>query len=123
MAAFAGVSGTPAARITSLHGAQIPAPDRAAEPPNVGAFSTTTHRKPRLAAASAAVIPAAPEPTTTTSYSSTASAPAEASMRFSRPEESTTPAPAAAAPRSTCRRLKPLRGGTGGTCGVPAEPS
>lgn len=67
-AAFAGVSGTPAARITSLHGIQIPAPDRAAEPPKVGAFSTTTQLSPRAAAVSAAVIPAAPEPTTTTSY-------------------------------------------------------
>src|SRR5690349_24017102 len=72
VAALAGVSGTPAARITSLQGIQIPAPDRAAEPPKVGAFSTTTTLSPRLAAVNAAVIPAAPEPTTTTSYSSVA---------------------------------------------------
>lgn len=69
VAAFCGVSGTPAPRITELLGSQIPAPDRAADPPKVGAFSTTRTLSPRLAAVSAAVIPAAPEPTTTTSYS------------------------------------------------------
>ncbi|MEY9854513.1 hypothetical protein ABH935_000110 [Catenulispora sp. GAS73] len=67
-AARAGVSGTPAARITELLGIQIPAPERAAEPPKVGAFSTTTADRPRAATVSAAVIPAAPQPTTTTSY-------------------------------------------------------
>lgn len=67
MAALAGVSGTPAARITGLLGIQIPAPERAADPPNVGAFSTTTQLRPCLAAVSAAVIPAAPAPITTTS--------------------------------------------------------
>ncbi len=66
-AALAGVSGTPAARITALFGIQIPAPDRATEPPNVAAFSITTTDSPRLAAVSAAAIPEAPAPTTTTS--------------------------------------------------------
>ncbi len=66
-AAFAGVSGTPAARTTELFGIQIPAPDRAADPPKVGAFSTTTQLRPCLAAVRAAVMPAAPEPMTTTS--------------------------------------------------------
>ncbi len=45
-----------------------PAAQRAADPPNVGAFSTTTQLSPCFAAVSAAVIPAAPEPITTTSY-------------------------------------------------------
>jgi hypothetical protein len=53
--------------MTSLLGIQMPAPERAAEPPNVGAFSTTTTLRPRLAARRAAVIPAAPDPMTTTS--------------------------------------------------------
>ena len=66
-AASAGVSGTPAARITELFGIQIPDPDRAAEPPNTAAFSITSTDRPRLAAVSAAVIPDAPAPTTTTS--------------------------------------------------------
>src|SRR2546423_12056907 len=66
-AASAGVSGTPAARITGLFGIQTPAPLRAAEPPKVGAFSTTIVRRPRLAAVRAAVMPEAPAPTTTTS--------------------------------------------------------
>jgi hypothetical protein len=95
-AAFAGVSGTPAARMTELLGIQIPAPDRAADPPNVGAFSTTTTRRPRLAARSAAVIPAAPAPTTTTSNSSTA---AWAVSPDATPRAA--PAPIAAAPVST----------------------
>jgi hypothetical protein len=75
-AACCGVSGTPALRTTWLHGIQMPAPDRAAEPPNVGALSTITHCRSHLAAVSAAVIPAAPGLTTTTSYSSTAETPA-----------------------------------------------
>jgi hypothetical protein len=54
--------------MTELFGIQMPAPERAAEPPKVAAFSTTTHVRPCLAAVSAAVIPAAPEPMTTTSY-------------------------------------------------------
>src|SRR5690242_19493619 len=66
-AALDGESGTPAARSTSLLGIQMPAPDLAAEPPKTGAFSTTRVLRPRLAAASAAVMPAAPAPTTTTS--------------------------------------------------------
>src|SRR5512139_1207509 len=66
-AARAGVSGTPAARITGLLGIQTPAPERAAEPPKVGAFSMTRVVRPRLAAVRAAVMPAAPEPTTRTS--------------------------------------------------------
>src|SRR5580692_12317150 len=60
---------TPAARSTVLPGAQIPPPDRAVDPPNDPAFSTTTTLSPRSAAVSAAVIPAAPLPATTTSNS------------------------------------------------------
>jgi hypothetical protein len=60
---------TPAARSTALPGAQIPPPDRAVDPPNDPAFSTTTTLSPRSAAVSAAVIPAAPLPATTTSKS------------------------------------------------------
>jgi hypothetical protein len=69
--ASAGVSWTPAARITSLLGTQMPAPERAAEPPKTAAFSMTTVRSPRLAAVNAPAIPAAPAPTTTTSNSTT----------------------------------------------------
>jgi len=46
VAALAGVSGTPAARSTGLFGIQIPAPERAADPPKVAAFSTTTQVRP-----------------------------------------------------------------------------
>src|SRR5262245_36466535 len=66
-AALVGVSGTPAARMTSLLGIQMPAPERAAEPPNVGAFSTTRTLSPRLARRRAEVMPAAPQPMTTAS--------------------------------------------------------
>ena len=66
-AASAGVSGTPAARTTELLGIQTPEPDRASDPPNTLAFSSTTTDSPSLTAVSAAVIPAAPAPTTTTS--------------------------------------------------------
>src|SRR4051812_31799252 len=103
-AALAGVSGTPALRITSLFGIQMPAPERAAEPPNLAAFSTTRTVIPRLAAVSAATIPAAPDPTTTTSYSgaSVGSAWAATLPRMWEPRKS--PAPVAAAPRSTFLR-------------------
>jgi hypothetical protein len=104
-AALAGVSGTPAARMTSLFGIQIPAPERAADPPNVGAFSTTSVRRPRLAALSAAVMPAAPAPTTTTSYSTWARAGAPPSAVPVTPV--TSAPPAMAAPRSSVRLLGP----------------
>src|SRR6266851_5873028 len=45
----------------------MPPPERAVEPPNQSVFSSTTARRPWCAAASAAVIPAAPLPTTTMS--------------------------------------------------------
>src|SRR4051812_2381922 len=90
--------------MTSLLGIQIPAPERAAEPPNVGAFSTTTTLSPRLAAVSAAVIPAAPEPTTTTSYSPSSGA-APAAGAVASPDVTARPTPAAV-PRRIWRRVR-----------------
>ena len=103
-AAFAGVSGTPAASSTGLFGIQMPAPERAAEPPKVGAFSTTTTLSPRFAAVSAAVIPAAPEPTTTTSYSPSSGA-APAAGAAASPDVTARPTPAAV-PRRIWRRVR-----------------
>jgi len=59
----------PAARRTVLPGAQIPPPERAVDPPKYPVFSMTSTLRPRCAAVSAAVIPAAPLPATTTSTS------------------------------------------------------
>src|SRR6266540_3779944 len=105
--------------MTSLLGIQIPAPERAAEPPNVGAFSTTTTRRPRLAARSAAVMPAAPAPTMTTSYCelSAWAGPLAAA------ELTTVLAPTAAAPASTCRRLSDagMRGPSGCAAMAPEQ--
>src|SRR5690242_15939489 len=80
----------------------MPAPDRAAEPPKVGAFSTTTTLRPRFAARSAAVIPEAPAPTTMTSNCWVA---AWAALSDSA-EPRIAPAPAVAAPARTWRRLR-----------------
>src|SRR5215469_18378916 len=73
--ASSGVSATPARRSTVLPGAQIPPPERAVEPPNDPVFSSTTTVAPRCAAASAAVMPAAPLPATTMSNSAVGSVP------------------------------------------------
>src|SRR5262245_14898645 len=71
VSAASGESRTPAAGRPDV--AWIHRPARTVEPPNVAAFSTTRTRRPRWAAVSAAVIPAAPLPTTTTSNSVTLS--------------------------------------------------
>ncbi|GLW03265.1 hypothetical protein Slala05_68950 [Streptomyces lavendulae subsp. lavendulae] len=74
-------------------GSQIPAPERAADPPKVGAFSTTRTLSPRPAAVSAAVIPEAPDPTTTTSYSPSGGPSAARATADGSTEAASTPAP------------------------------
>src|SRR3954447_9877792 len=87
--------------MTALLGIQIPAPERAADPPKVGAFSSTTVLRPCLAAASAAVIPAAPEPMTTTSYVPTVGKSAALAPCCTPAATAAAPAPAA----SRCLRV------------------
>src|SRR5690242_12126414 len=96
--------------MTSLFGIQMPAPERAAEPPKVGAFSTTTTLRPRLARRSAAVIPAAPQPITTTSNCWAASPGLAAAV-----DPTARPVPTAAAPARSRRRLR------GGGIGAPQD--
>src|SRR5690348_2567926 len=100
--------------MTSLLGIQIPAPERAADPPNVAAFSTTSTLRPRLAAVRAAVMPAAPAPTTTTSYVALA-----ASAMPLRVVKARAPAPVTAAPRRTS--LRDRDSGMGGSLRRDAE--